>query len=146
MESPLHHTLFDSLEELRNCLRSLTSGRRAIWVTESNCADLCLDRIGIEAADIVLPPGEEAKTAEQLLRLWSGLTDLGVTRGDLMIAVGGGALLDVVGLSAATYKRGMGLVYVPTTLLADVDASTSVCVRTCYFRCTHRKDEERGKQ
>ena len=40
-----------------------------------------------------------------------------------MIALGGGALLDVAGLSAATYKRGMGLVYVPTTLLADVDAS-----------------------
>lgn len=40
-----------------------------------------------------------------------------------MIAIGGGALLDVAGLSAATYKRGMGLVYVPTTLLADVDAS-----------------------
>ncbi len=123
MESPLRYTLFDNLEELRTRLRSLTSGRRAIWVTESHCADLCLDRIGIEATDIVLPPGEEAKTAEQLLRLWSGLTDLGATRGDLMIALGGGALLDVAGLSAATYKRGMGLVYVPTTLLADVDAS-----------------------
>lgn len=61
MESPLRYILFDNLEELRTRLRSLTSGRRAIWVTESNCADLCLDRIGIESADIVLPPGEEQR-------------------------------------------------------------------------------------
>jgi 3-dehydroquinate synthetase len=72
---------------------------------------------------ILLPPGEQAKSATTLEDLWARFRAIGLTRQDPVIAVGGGATLDVAGFAAATFSRGVPLVNVPTTLLAMVDAS-----------------------
>lgn len=117
------HTLFAHAEELRHHLDRLRKERRTLVVTEANCARLCLGRIGIETADVVLPAGEEAKSLASLTLLWERLTEGAYSRADRMIAIGGGALLDVAGFAAATYRRGMRLVSLPTTLLAQVDAA-----------------------
>lgn len=72
---------------------------------------------------VELPAGEAAKSLEELGRLWTALRDLGVERGDAVVAVGGGAALDAAGFAAATYARGLPLVNVPTTVLAMADAA-----------------------
>ncbi len=70
-----------------------------------------------------MPGGEACKSIASLTELWSWLASGGASRESLLLALGGGALTDLVGLAAATYMRGIRTIYVPTTLLAMVDAS-----------------------
>lgn len=67
--------------------------------------------------------GEENKTLATCSTVWSRLTELGFDRHSLLIVLGGGVLGDLGGFCAATYKRGIDFVLLPTTLLAQVDAS-----------------------
>ena len=67
---------------------------------------------------------EAHKDLSSVERVWDFLFEQGLTRRGLVIAVGGGGLTDVVGFAAATYKRGVDYINVPTTLLAMIDAST----------------------
>jgi 3-dehydroquinate synthetase len=78
---------------------------------------------GLETAVHVLPPGEEGKTPRRLAALWEAMAAAGLTRHDVVVSVGGGAVTDTAGFAAATYMRGVRLVHVPTTLLAQVDAA-----------------------
>ncbi len=71
----------------------------------------------------LLPSGEAAKSAAQLERIYEWLAETKTERGDIVIAIGGGATGDVAGYAAATYLRGLLVVQVPTTLLAMVDAA-----------------------
>lgn len=82
-----------------------------------------LDRAGLKHMEIVLPPGEETKCADQLHRVYERLAEYGMNRGDLIIAFGGGVIGDLAGFAASTYMRGTGFMQVPTTLLAQVDSS-----------------------
>jgi 3-dehydroquinate synthase len=66
---------------------------------------------------------EQDKTLESVARVWDWLVDQGAQRRDALVAFGGGVVCDLVGFAAACYLRGVGLVNVPTTLLAQVDAS-----------------------
>jgi 5-deoxy-5-amino-3-dehydroquinate synthase len=78
---------------------------------------------GREHEVFTMPGGERAKTldtVEDLCRHWSRW---GLTRADQVVAVGGGVVTDVAGFAAAVYHRGVGVVHVPTTLLAMVDAA-----------------------
>lgn len=72
---------------------------------------------------LILPGGEESKTTERLGALWAWLSEGGATRRSVLVAIGGGAFLDLGGFAASTYMRGIRTVYVPTTLLSMVDAS-----------------------
>src|SRR5918994_2000844 len=82
-----------------------------------------------------LAPGEEAKTVESLEQLWQALR---LERGGTLVALGGGCTTDVAGFAAATYKRGIDWVAVPTTLVGQVDAAigfkTAVCLRDPHDR------------
>lgn len=78
---------------------------------------------GYEVVVIALPPGEESKSLNQLPFLYKALIDFGLTRSDLIVALGGGVVGDVGGFSAATFLRGIPFVQIPTTLLAQVDSS-----------------------
>ncbi|EZQ06961.1 MULTISPECIES: 3-dehydroquinate synthase [Acidianus] len=75
-------------------------------------------------ADLVLPveDGEETKDINNVLVLVKKLFEAGFDRGDYVIAVGGGTVLDMVGFASSIYMRGLNLVNVPTTLLGMVDA------------------------
>ena len=68
--------------------------------------------------------GEGEKGIETVERIWDYLFERGITRRGLLVAIGGGVVTDMAGFAAATYKRGIDWVAVPTTLLAMVDAST----------------------
>ena len=73
--------------------------------------------------DLTVPDGEDAKRAEIAGQLWSEMLDAGGKRDSGLIAVGGGSIGDLGGFVAGTFMRGIDLVQVPTTLLAQVDAS-----------------------
>lgn len=78
---------------------------------------------GIEAPLVTIPAGERYKTIRTVARLYEAFIFAGLDRKSLVVAVGGGVLGDLVGFAAATYLRGIPFVQVPTTLLAQVDAS-----------------------
>ena len=82
-----------------------------------------LEKVGIEQYILEVPEGEEHKSLKKARELYNELINLGVKRGDLIIALGGGVIGDLAGFVAATYMRGLPLVQVPTTLLAQVDSS-----------------------
>ena len=85
-----------------------------------------LARCGLlkDAEFIALPPGEKAKTMRVLGRVLRMLAELSAHRDThIVLAVGGGALLDVASLAANLYQRGLPLIHIPTTLLAMVDAT-----------------------
>ena len=105
-------------------------GRRAAVVADSNTAPLYsyalmeqLHRAGVEASVIILPAGEATKCPQQLCVLYDSFLDAGLTRADLVIALGGGVIGDITGYAACTYLRGVHFIQVPTTLLAQVDSS-----------------------
>ncbi len=83
-----------------------------------------LDELGeVEGIMLAIPDGEEAKQAEVAVACWDVLGELGFTRSDAVLTVGGGATTDLGGFVAATWLRGVRVVHVPTTLLAMVDAA-----------------------
>jgi 3-dehydroquinate synthase len=82
-----------------------------------------LEAAGTRASSLVLPAGEQAKTQTTLGVVYDRLYDLGVGRGDAVVALGGGVIGDLAGFAAATFLRGVRLVQAPTTLLAMVDAA-----------------------
>jgi 3-dehydroquinate synthase len=72
---------------------------------------------------IVIPAGEEHKQLDTCQYIWNQLFDGAFTRADCLINLGGGVIGDMGGFAAATYKRGIDFIQLPTTLLAQVDAS-----------------------
>lgn len=82
-----------------------------------------LEKAGVAAEVYALPDREDAKTLRAVEDAYVRLNDRQLTRGDLIVAVGGGALTDAAGFIAATYLRGLPVTLVPTTLLAAVDAA-----------------------
>ncbi|HEY2956391.1 MAG TPA: 3-dehydroquinate synthase [Candidatus Eisenbacteria bacterium] len=110
--------------------RSLSRGSRAAVVSDTRVAALyardllrSLARAGFRPSLVALPRGERAKRPAMLFRLWERFAALGLARGDLVVALGGGVIGDLAGFAAATWLRGVGWMGVPTTLLAQVDSS-----------------------
>lgn len=75
------------------------------------------------AKEMVIPPGDTNKTIENLGRVWQLLTENGATRHSLLVNLGGGMITDLGGFAAATFKRGINYINIPTTLLGAVDAA-----------------------
>lgn len=103
---------------------SLPSGtKRAAFVTQAGIGWAeDLGREG-ESRIFLIPDGEEAKTMAVVERLCRDFADWGLTRGDVIVGVGGGVVTDVAGFAAAVYHRGVPVVHVPTSLLGQVDAA-----------------------
>ncbi|MFP5308408.1 MAG: 3-dehydroquinate synthase [Actinomycetes bacterium] len=78
---------------------------------------------GLVVRVVEVPDGDACKTAEVLAHLWETAAELPLGRRDVVVAVGGGAVGDLAGFLAATVNRGIAVVQVPTTLLAQVDAA-----------------------
>ncbi len=97
-------------------------GRRFL-VTDERVAELYGGSLGPVLERCVVAPGEESKTIAQAERVWRALARAGITRGDLVVALGGGVVGDLGGFCAATYQRGIRCVQVPTTLVAQIDSA-----------------------
>jgi 3-dehydroquinate synthase len=75
------------------------------------------------AQTLVIPAGDENKTLHTLSQIWASLSARGANRKSLLINLGGGMLTDLGGFAAATFKRGIRFINIPTTLLGAVDAA-----------------------
>jgi len=119
----------ENFSALKDLLRDSFSKQRKIILVDTNtnkfCLPVLLNKVSelSEAEIICVPDGENSKSMETCFMLWKELTDLNINRNDLMINLGGGMVSDLGGFIAATYKRGMSYINIPTTLLAQVDAS-----------------------
>ncbi|HYG46619.1 MAG TPA: 3-dehydroquinate synthase [Allosphingosinicella sp.] len=82
-----------------------------------------LEASGLDIVPVLVPPGEGSKSWARLEALTERLLELGVERGDAILAFGGGMVGDLAGFAAAILKRGCAYVQVPTTLLAQTDSS-----------------------
>jgi shikimate kinase/3-dehydroquinate synthase len=96
---------------------------RPFLVTDEHVGGLYARALGEVAADIRIPPGETAKTWEQAGRVLRALAAAGMAHDDHVLALGGGVVGDLAGFCAATYQRGVGVVQIPTTLVAQVDSA-----------------------
>ncbi|MEM3326749.1 MAG: 3-dehydroquinate synthase, partial [Thermoproteus sp.] len=91
-------------------------GDKALYLIDSS--------VGIKAKGALeLKGGEEVKDLSVLTKVYEFLASNGADRSTRLVAIGGGALLDLATFAAGTYMRGIGLVLVPTTLLAMIDAA-----------------------
>ncbi|MHA2072262.1 MAG: 3-dehydroquinate synthase family protein, partial [Candidatus Thorarchaeota archaeon] len=103
---------------------------RVFVVTDDDVAKIFLDPLtsglsnsGIEVITKILPSGENIKSLSTAEEMYDFLLKNHGTRSDLLLALGGGVIGDLAGFVASTYKRGMGLIQAPTTLLAQVDSA-----------------------
>jgi shikimate kinase/3-dehydroquinate synthase len=96
---------------------------RRFCVTDSAVAPLYAERVEPLAARVEVEPGEEAKTMAGAERVLRELARAGMTRADHVVALGGGVVGDLAGFCAHTYQRGVPIVQVPTTLVAQVDSA-----------------------
>lgn len=95
---------------------------------DQNTFDHCLPLLNesqtlSSAQHIVIPSDDIHKTSDSLLSVWQTLSEKGATRHSVLINLGGGMVTDMGGLAAATFKRGIHYINIPTTLLGAVDAS-----------------------
>ncbi|MBV8430339.1 MAG: bifunctional shikimate kinase/3-dehydroquinate synthase [Solirubrobacterales bacterium] len=98
------------------------TGQRFL-VSDGNVARLYADTLTPLAGRVVIMPGEQSKTVAHADIVWTELAKAGMTRQDLVVALGGGVVGDLAGFCAATYQRGVGYVQVPTSLVGQVDSA-----------------------
>lgn len=120
----------DILDSFGAMLSSLVSPRKVCVVTDGNVAALYLERVvkSLEAAGFttvfyIFPAGEQSKNLSTLSEILEFFAESGLTRTDLVVALGGGVTGDMAGFAASVYQRGVRFAQIPTTLLAAVDSS-----------------------
>lgn len=111
-------------------LRALKPAGRAVVITNPSVAGKYLETVklsfisqGFQLTVLIVPDGEEHKTLNTAGKLYGQLADAYIERSTPIISLGGGVIGDLAGFVAATYMRGVPLVHLPTTLLAQVDSS-----------------------
>lgn len=106
----------------------MRNNAQALIVADDNTAPFAqrisdqLQACGVSATVSIMAPGECGKELESVVKLWDQCAQLQLTRSDIVISCGGGVVSDVAGFVASTFKRGVGLINVPTTLTSAVDA------------------------
>lgn len=126
----LGYTIYfeEKLDSLETFIREGNYSKVLILVdrnTETHCLPLFQEFVpGITKYDIIeVDPGEENKNIDFCIGIWKMMLDFEADRKSLLINLGGGVVTDMGGFAAATFKRGIDFVQVPTTLLSQVDAS-----------------------
>ena len=118
------------LEQAGRWMREICPGGKLVVITNpivmglwGNKLKESLSRDGFQVTVLSVPDGEEQKSLDSAARLYGELTDAYAERSTPILALGGGVIGDLAGFVAATYLRGVPLVQMPTTLLAQVDSS-----------------------
>lgn len=111
-------------------IKNVAGSVKAAVVTDSNVGPLYEETVvkslraaGLKTAVYRFRAGEASKCHTVLLDIYSFLADAEITRSDVVVALGGGVTGDMAGFAAATFMRGIGLIQIPTTLLAAIDSS-----------------------
>lgn len=118
------------LSEIGEIIFSQNVGKNAVVITNTTVSPLYLSVVtqSLEEAlfhvdTITIPDGEQYKTLHEMEQIYRQLSTFDLDRNSAVIALGGGVVGDMAGFAAATYLRGLPLVQMPTTLLAQVDSS-----------------------
>lgn len=112
------------LGSLPDVLSEIHAGKQVLLIKpQGHRLQSSLELSGWLVHTLEIPDGEDGKSVECLTKIWSLLYNLNFCRRDTIVVLGGGSVTDVAGFAAATYLRGLNLVLVPTTLLAQVDAA-----------------------
>lgn len=124
---PQHITYTNQVDATIDRALASTCCSRLFVLTDENTHHLVLPHIDNkalqQATEIVIPAGDEHKTLDSLAQVWHALSDDGATRQSVLVNVGGGMVCDLGGFAAATFKRGIRFINIPTTLLSAVDAA-----------------------
>lgn len=111
-------------------ISTVTKAKKIAIITETNVAPLYLDTVkksvekeGFDVYSYIFPAGESSKTTSTVVKMVEFFAENGLTRGDLVVALGGGVCGDMAGFAAAIYLRGIKFVQIPTSLLAQIDSS-----------------------
>lgn len=117
----------DLAKDILDILKNITYDKLFV-LTDENTDKLCYPLIKdieaiTKAGKITIKAGDENKNTDSLAFVWKYLSDNGATRHSLLINLGGGMLTDLGGFAAASFKRGIKCVNIPTTLLGAVDAA-----------------------
>ena len=117
------------LSQAGDYIREIYHGKRIMIVSDDNVFPLYGDKLigtldsTYECHHLVLPHGEATKDFQTLPTVYKAMLEAKISRSDLVIALGGGVIGDLAGFAAASYLRGIKLVQIPTSLLAQVDSS-----------------------
>jgi 3-dehydroquinate synthase len=121
---------YDARKNAGDIISQATSGKKVLIVHQAAMKNNWLDDLyqildnqKLAISTLELADGEEGKSFESLSQIWQTLQEKMFDRTDTVIALGGGATCDVTSFAASTYLRGINLVLMPTTLLAQVDAA-----------------------
>ena len=108
------------LKAMRNA-QCVMRNEKVLVVTQKNILDLCKEIFPYEVA--LIPDGETSKSLQEAEKIFTRAIECGLDRKSFVIALGGGVVGDLAGFVAATFMRGINLIQIPTTLLAQVDSS-----------------------
>lgn len=118
------------LAESGKYIRPLTQAKRIMLVTDSNVAPLYeaqvrnyLEQAGFQVTTHIFFAGESSKKPDTVLGMVEHMAQAGLTRKDIVVALGGGVTGDMAGFAASIYLRGIDFVQIPTTLLSQIDSS-----------------------
>lgn len=116
------------LTESGKYISRIFTGKRIMIISDDNVFPLYVETLTNTLADyechtLVLPHGEPTKSFQMLPQIYSAMLDAKISRSDLVIALGGGVIGDLAGFAASSFLRGVKLVQIPTSLLAQVDSS-----------------------
>ncbi|MDE5556144.1 MAG: 3-dehydroquinate synthase [Ruminococcus sp.] len=119
-----------SIKKCGELIAGITKSRKVAVITDNIVNEIysktvinSLEENGFECALFCFENGEQSKNLSVLGEIFDFLCDFGITRSDVLVALGGGVVGDITGLASATYLRGVDFVQIPTTLLAQVDSS-----------------------
>lgn len=118
------------IDRVGECASELYKPCKVLIITDSHVSPLYVQRVadslrsyGFEPGGFTFPAGEASKQLTTIENIYLCLAEHGYTRGDFIVALGGGVTGDMAGFAAATYLRGIGFIQVPTSLLAQIDSS-----------------------
>jgi len=128
------YDIFIEKDQIENCgaliKKNVPHALKAAVITDGNVAALYLDKLiyslsqnGYETSYYIFEAGESSKNLNTVENIYNHLSKQGITRKDLLIALGGGVTGDITGFAAATYLRGIDFIQIPTSLLAQTDSS-----------------------
>lgn len=117
------------LSQSASYIREIFSGRRIMIISDDNVYPLYGNKLteqlsrDYDCRHLILPHGEATKDFQTLPAVYTALLEAKISRSDLIIALGGGVIGDLAGFAASSFLRGVKLIQIPTSLLAQVDSS-----------------------
>lgn len=116
------------LRQADHYISEVFSGKKIFIISDDNVFPLYGETLlhalsEYECHSLVLPHGEPTKSFDSLPKIYEAMLQAKISRSDLVIALGGGVIGDLAGFAASSFLRGIKLVQIPTSLLAQVDSS-----------------------